>query len=318
MRRPEDYEDDPIPAESDGDDENAAAPLRTDVVDEEPEPTEDEDDEAEWSMPGGVPRGAPADAASVLAPPRVPFTRPFYGPQHPKGTTRGRDVVAVKRAFSRAGYLPWKNFTPVWGKGPVQMCARFQRDHGITATGNYGPKTHEALRTTRSKGHPNEWAFDAFSTQIMRNWEPPEPPPSDRDRAVDLALWTVDIRDMIDYTQMRPIYPIYHNIRPPANPRHLDCSGHYKYVLWAALGIDVDGLHAYGNTYTMIQHGRHVEVHDVRPGDAIYYRGHIVFVISNNGAGSIRVVSHGQQSGPVVLPYNYRTDIIGARDHIGG
>lgn len=255
---------------------------------------------------------------TVLGPPRVPFTRPLYGPHHKDGPTVGRDVIAVKRALSRAGYLPWKKFTATWSVGPSNALVRFQREHGLPATGNYGQGAHATLVKTRAKHKPDEWAFDAYSAQIMRQWEPPHPPPTPRELVVDLALWTYDIRDLIAYSQTRPIYPIAHDLKPPLNPRYLDCSGHLKYCYWFALGRDLDGLNAYGNTDTLILHGRHVDISDVRPGDAIFYDGHVTLVISNNGAGYIRVVSHGQSAGPLILPHNYRTDFVGARDYIGG
>ena len=34
--------------------------------------------------------------------PKLKLARPLYGPSHPKGPSRGPDVVAVKRATARA------------------------------------------------------------------------------------------------------------------------------------------------------------------------------------------------------------------------
>jgi murein DD-endopeptidase MepM/ murein hydrolase activator NlpD len=57
----------------------------------------------------------------------------------------GRDVVAVKRALSRAGYIRWGKFTPVYGPYLVKAMKTFQKHYGILQTGVYGPYTHRAL-----------------------------------------------------------------------------------------------------------------------------------------------------------------------------
>jgi murein DD-endopeptidase MepM/ murein hydrolase activator NlpD len=58
----------------------------------------------------------------------------------------GRDVLAVKRALSRAGFIRWrKQFTPVLGPYAVKGLKEFQRKNGILSTGKYGPRTHRAL-----------------------------------------------------------------------------------------------------------------------------------------------------------------------------
>ena len=44
---------------------------------------------------------------------------------------RGVDVLAVKRALSRAGYLRWGNFTPLWGEFAAKAAKKFQQDNGI-------------------------------------------------------------------------------------------------------------------------------------------------------------------------------------------
>jgi peptidoglycan hydrolase-like protein with peptidoglycan-binding domain len=71
--------------------------------------------------------------------------------------TQGVDVVAVKRALSRAGYVRWGSFTPVWGEFAVKAAKKFQQDQGIApVTGLYGPKTHRALVKKRRKGSATE------------------------------------------------------------------------------------------------------------------------------------------------------------------
>jgi hypothetical protein len=58
---------------------------------------------------------------------------------------RGRDVIAVKRALSRAGYLKWGKFTPIFGPFAKKALIKFQARSGIPATGQYDGKTHAKL-----------------------------------------------------------------------------------------------------------------------------------------------------------------------------
>jgi hypothetical protein len=102
-------------------------------------------------------------------PPVVPFTRPLYPPSHAKGPVPDDvDIVAVKRAVSRAGYWPWQDFDDSYSQRFADDgVAGFQYVAGIDPTGNYGQATHEALRTTNRKGSATEWAFDPVSIRLM-------------------------------------------------------------------------------------------------------------------------------------------------------
>lgn len=57
----------------------------------------------------------------------------------------GRDVIAVKRALSRAGFMRWQKFTPLFGPFMESAMKKFQEAHNIQPTGRYGGKTHKAL-----------------------------------------------------------------------------------------------------------------------------------------------------------------------------
>jgi hypothetical protein len=112
-------------------------------------------------------------------PPTVPFPRPLYPPSHPKGPVGDDvDVVAVKRAISRAGFWPWQDFDDTYSeKFAKNGVAAFQRAKGINATGNYGQVTHEQLEATRRKGSASEWAFDPVSIRLMQEADGGPPPP---------------------------------------------------------------------------------------------------------------------------------------------
>ena len=95
--------------------------------------------------------------------PTVPFPRPLA-----VGVPPGQDIIATKRAISRAGYWPWvQPFTPYYTKLFSAAVAKFQKAHGLAADGVYGKVTHEKLRATRRDGYPLEWAFDTVAIHLM-------------------------------------------------------------------------------------------------------------------------------------------------------
>ena len=102
--------------------------------------------------------------------PVVPFPRPLYPPSHEKGPVAdGVDVVAVKRAISRAGFFPWQDFDDSYNENFAMKGVKpFQQANKLSATGNYGEKTHEKLRNTHRKGEPTDWAFDQISINLMK------------------------------------------------------------------------------------------------------------------------------------------------------
>jgi len=102
--------------------------------------------------------------------PVVPFPRPLYPPSHEKGPVPDDvDVVAVKRAISRAGFFPWQDFDDSYNQNFADKGVKpFQKAKGLQATGNYGQATHDALRNTRRKDAPTEWAFDQIAINLMK------------------------------------------------------------------------------------------------------------------------------------------------------
>lgn len=112
-------------------------------------------------------------------PPDVPFPRPLYPPSADNGPVPDDiDVVAVKRAISRAGFWPWQAFDDTYSEGFADDgVAAFQYAKQISATGNYGQATHDALVATRRKGSATEWAFDPVSIRLMDEAAAGPPPP---------------------------------------------------------------------------------------------------------------------------------------------
>lgn len=117
--------------------------------------------------------------------PNLPFGRPLYPPDAAqKGKTPspdGSDIVAVKRAISRAGYWKWQSFDDTYSNGFSHGAASgpgvagFQAAHvdlkGKPPSGWYGSATHEVLRTFVLPSGPNkgQYAFDAKAQELYRD-----------------------------------------------------------------------------------------------------------------------------------------------------
>jgi cell wall-associated NlpC family hydrolase len=98
-------------------------------------------------------------------------------------------------------------------------------------------------------------------------------------------------------------------------PDYVDCSAFLSWCYWDATRIYKMGdfVNGYawrsGYTGTMTQHGIRVErAKDLLTGDAIFYGGsfsipsHVAMYVGNG-----RVISHGSEGGPYLLPYTYRS-----------
>jgi cell wall-associated NlpC family hydrolase len=105
-------------------------------------------------------------------------------------------------------------------------------------------------------------------------------------------------------------------------PHYADCSAFATWVLWN--GLDHYGLKDIvnganwqgGYTGTQLAHGR-VVTRGKKPLDLVLYgrpgtTGEHVAVYVGNG----KVISHGSEKGPYLLPWNYRPDVIETRRYI--
>ena len=103
-------------------------------------------------------------------------------------------------------------------------------------------------------------------------------------------------------------------------PHWADCSAYVTWCIWCGTGRHfgtrdiVNGEHwRDGYTGTMLQHGRRVE--KPFPGCAIIYgpgTGEHTALYTGGGL----VVSHGNEAGPQLIPWNYRSDIHSIRSYI--
>src|SRR3954471_5077361 len=80
--------------------------------------------------------------------------------------TRGPDVVGVKRALSRAGYMEWGAFTQTYGDRARVAVHELQKDLKFKPAG-YGPRTHQGLLRKHRKDHGGEWAWDNTALTLM-------------------------------------------------------------------------------------------------------------------------------------------------------
>ena len=105
-------------------------------------------------------------------------------------------------------------------------------------------------------------------------------------------------------------------------PTQADCSSFVTWCLWNGLYVPfgvrdtVNGAHwHYGWTGSMHEHGK-VVVHreNVEMGDAALYRDHGGHTALCVGGG--KVISFGSESGPYLLPIDYRSDLVEIRRFI--
>ena len=184
----------------------------------------------------------------------------------------GDDVVAVKRALSRAGYLPWGTFTPVFDQATVAVLKRFQSDHGVPpGPGTYGPLTHAALVGTHKEGSDTEWAYDGRAIALMARFgkKLAEGPTGVRAAILAEAARLFAHRAEIDYVQSRPFA-----LRlPPFVPGQLDCSSFVTVCYFVAGAPDPNGLSfsGFGNTTNLVSHGKRCSVGELEAGDLVFY-----------------------------------------------
>jgi|SRR5215471_7086496 len=232
----------------------------------------------------------------------VPYTREM------KRGNRARDVLAMKRALTRAGALKPPNkphkITNAFGDRTREALTAFQKKHGYKATGTYTRPVHDRLVR---KGH-----FDAYGAHLMRLAKTAQtkqaPSASAGQRIASAALYAQSRRPR-HYTQGAERWQPVN--RAPGWKSNMweygDCSS-FATGCFREAGItrDPNGQNwAWGWTGTLCKNGR--AVNSAQPGDLIFYGSgapwsHVVVAI-----GGGKCVSHGSEGGPFLVPVNYRT-----------
>jgi hypothetical protein len=150
--------------------------------------------------------------------------------------------------------------------------------------------------------------------------------------ATDAAWLAYSHRNVISYTQGKSRWDGIDTTdysEKNQYPRQADCSSFATWCLWNGLYVKfgvrdtVNGAAwKAGYTGTMLKHGKQVQhLENVLPGDCAIYgipgtTGKHTAIVVGKKNGKIMVISHGSQSGPYYLPYNYRSDLICFRRYI--
>ncbi len=149
---------------------------------------------------------------------------------------------------------------------------------------------------------------------------------------VRAALVTVRRRQNIHYSQDMTLRwgGIRNKVRLPDVPVHADCSSLTTWLMHngrihirGTAGEDVVNGTRWksGYTGTQLTHGKRHRfgTRFWRPGLTLVFYGrphdisHVAIYVGKDGAGRHMVVSHGSESGPHYVPYNYRSDYVESR-----
>jgi hypothetical protein len=218
--------------------------------------------------------------------------------------SKGRDVRALQRALRAAGFRqgpPTPKPTTFDDATDVEVRA-FQGAHQLFVDGEVGPDTYGALA-------PH---YDAVGIRLLNAVREANPDTLRRKIAAAAHCGFVN-RAEVHYTQEpgTRMDGILHERRPPDFPRSADCSSFAIWCYWAASAPDPNESGFSGGwSGSLVQKGQ--ETDEAGVGDIAFYgtsRSNINHVTVAVGNG--RCVSHGQESGPLLLPLDYDRGSLG-------
>jgi peptidoglycan hydrolase-like protein with peptidoglycan-binding domain len=222
--------------------------------------------------------------------------------------SKGRDVQALKRALRRAGHWPkGVRLSNTFDETTDNAVRDFQRASRLEIDGEVGDDTFGALV-------PH---YDAYARllvdRVRKRMEKLASPSGKRQRIVAAAFVGYTNRDSIHYTQdARRMQGVREKIRVPRFPAFEDCSSFATWCYWVAGAPDPNGRGYDGFGFTGTQIGPGTKVTEPRPGDLVFYGWepaprncprHVAVYVGNG-----RVVSHGSETGPVLVALDYRDD----------
>jgi hypothetical protein len=121
--------------------------------------------------------------------PDVPWVRALFPPSDPRKSEGGQDVVAHKRAMSRAGHWPWRPFDDDYSELFSEAVKRFQKNVGIQATGLWGRPTQNALANEKAPEHPHEFAYDKVAIMLLNQEKKAREKPNEQRKAEVLLVY---------------------------------------------------------------------------------------------------------------------------------
>ena len=245
-----------------------------------------------------------------------PHARTLYPPSAEKGPVpNGDDVIAVKRAISRAGFLKWSDFDGVYGETISDSVAKFQKSVGMDISGFYGDATHKKLKATKvPKGatHAGEDVFDQTAANLYKNYASAGTKPAKQlvqEKITEFCKRAISEPDWY-YSQNRAV-DISVN---PDGSNTSDCSGSTIQAFHFAkreTGINVpdpakQGWSGYGNTnYYEDDHPTVSGSYQV--GDLAHYDGHVTVCYQGGNADTSKWFSFGSEP-PSSRTLHYRSD----------
>lgn len=119
-----------------------------------------------------------------------PFVRPLYPPSSPKKSEGGLDVIAVKRAVSRAGFWLWQPFDDDYNEPFSKAVGKLQTEHGVRGTkGVWTEATQNVVAKLKAVDHPGELAFDATAVNLLRQAKQQEEESAQQAKAEELLAY---------------------------------------------------------------------------------------------------------------------------------
>lgn len=280
---------------------------------------------AEW-YDNPYPKGA------AVGPSKLP--REAHPPSEDKGVFVGDDILAYKRAISRAQrWLPWEptNWdSSYWelfamGKGTGNVgdsgVRGFQRQEGITQNGVMNDITYQRIRRSRIPVGPNKGRplLDAEAIRLLeaalKEYGPDEKLARIRRAMTDFCLRAEANETVWHYTQQRPYTGLG---KHPELSHENDCSSYVILIYyWARqeTGLRVPdpsgyAYSGYGNTWDDLDGHPRVTSGSYQVGDLAHYDGHVTICRRPGDASSSVWSSFGSERGPEGLTLFYRGDFI--------
>lgn len=261
--------------------------------------------------------------------PHFPVSVQLSRPLH--NGMRGDDVLALKRALHHAGVYPGnpKKFTHTFGDSTAKALRSWQRQYNrrhpkakrkLAVTGVYNPVTHMTLTRARNYDQYGAWLMSQFSPPgVLSDLQAQR-------KLVSLATYLISRSNMVHYSQeiegsrrrMAIVRDKLH-LPPLTHEIYEDCSSSVTGLYWLCHLPDPNnrGYDGYGYTGTQVANGQQIaltpgawKIGDLLIyGPSIWDTHHVAMLISRGGS----CFSHGQEAGPLNVPWNYRGDLVAVR-----